>query len=138
MQDYKSSASTSLVSRNVKIEGEIRGDENLHIDGRIKGSIKIDGNILIGNSAIVEADIEAAAVIIQGKVTGNVLAHQQLEIQPSGQLIGDCKAQSVVFNEGAVFEGRFHMLKPSKAAGKPEASPFVTTKLAAVKENQKQ
>ena len=137
MQKYKSSASTSLVSQNVKIEGEVRGDENLHIDGRIKGSIKIDGDILIGSSGVVEADIEAAEVVIQGKVTGNVLARQQLEIQPSGQLIGDCKAQSVVFNEGAVFEGRFHMLKSSKAAGNPEASPFETTKFAAEKENPK-
>ncbi|UCE56439.1 MAG: polymer-forming cytoskeletal protein [Desulfobacterales bacterium] len=137
MQKDNSSASTSLLSRNVKIEGEVRGEENLHIDGQIKGSIKLDGNILVGDSGVVEADIEAANVVIQGKVTGNVLARQQLEIQPSGQLIGDCKAQSVEINEGAVFEGRFHMLKSSKVPSKPEASPFAPTKLAAAKENQK-
>jgi len=113
------SDSTSLLSRNVKIEGEIRGDENLHIDGRIKGAIKLNGDILIGNAGIVEAEIEAENVVIQGQVTGNVMARQQLEIQPSGKLIGDCTARSIDIKEGAVFEGRSNMIRSSAAPSQP-------------------
>lgn len=115
MQKDKTTASTSLLSTNVKIEGEVQGEENLHIDGQIKGSIKLNGNIVIGSRGVVEADIEANNVIIQGQLTGNVLARQQLEIQPSGKLIGDCTARSIDIKEGAIFEGRSHMTKSSGA-----------------------
>ena len=119
MPKDQTSASTSLLSRNIKIEGEIRGEENLHIDGRIKGAVKLNGDILIGNAGIVEAEIEAENVVIQGQVTGNVTARQQLEIQPSGKLIGDCTARSIDIKEGAVFEGRSNMIRSSVAPSKP-------------------
>ena len=119
MPQNKPSGSTSLLSRNVKIEGEIRGEENLHIDGRIKGAVRINGDILIGNAGIVEAEIEAENVVIQGQVTGNVTARRQLEIWPSGKLMGDCTARSIDIKEGAVFEGRSNMLKSPATPPKP-------------------
>ena len=119
MPKDKPSGSTSLLSRNVKVEGEIRGQENLHIDGRIKGAVRLNGDILIGNAGVVEAEIEAENVVIQGQVTGNVTARQQLEIQPSGKLIGDCTARSIDIKEGAVFEGRSNMIKSSPAPSQP-------------------
>ncbi len=119
MQKERTSDSTSLLSRNLKIEGEIRGTENLHIDGRIKGAIKLNGDILIGTSGVVEAEVEANNVVIQGKVTGNVMAKEQLEIQPSGNLIGDCTARSIDIKEGAVFEGRSNMIKPPQTPIQP-------------------
>lgn len=103
--------STSLLSKNVKIDGDILGPENLHIEGYIKGSVKLSGDIFIGNTGIVEADLEAKNIVIQGEVAGNITAHKQLEIHPSGKLIGDCTAASIDIKEGAIFEGRSNMLK---------------------------
>ena len=111
MQKDKTADSTSLLSKNVKIEGEIQGPENLHVEGYIKGAVNLSGDIFIGNTGIVEAEVEARNIIIQGEVTGNVLARQQLEIHPSGKLIGDCSAASIDIKEGAVFEGRSNMIK---------------------------
>ncbi|MGD2098524.1 MAG: polymer-forming cytoskeletal protein [Desulfobacterales bacterium] len=131
MQNAKTADSTSLVSKNVRIEGEIKGPENLHVEGYIKGAVALSGDIFIGNTGIVEADLEAKNVIIQGEVTGNVTAHQQLEIHPSGKLIGDCTATSIDIKEGAVFEGRSMMMKSARATtGQPsvpastQAHPF--------------
>ena len=103
--------STSLLSKKVKIDGDILGPENLHVEGYIKGSVKLSGDIFIGNTGIVEADLEAKNIVIQGEVAGNVTAHKQLEIHPSGKLIGDCTAASIDIKEGAIFEGRSNMLK---------------------------
>ncbi len=111
MQNKKTTDSTSLVSKNVRIEGEVQGPENLHVEGYIKGAIVLSGDIFVGNTGIVEADLEAKNIIIQGEVTGNVKAHQQLEIHPSGKLIGDCMASSIDIKEGAVFEGRSKMMR---------------------------
>ena len=121
MEKDKVADSTSLLSKNVKIEGEIQGPENLHVEGYIKGSIKLSGDVFIGNTGIVEADVEAKNIVIQGEVTGNVLAHQQLEIHPTGKLIGNCCAASIDIKEGAIFEGRSNMIKSlrSSAASGP-------------------
>ena len=120
MQKAKTADSTSLVSKDVRIEGEIEGPENLHVEGHIKGAISISGDVFVDNTGIVEADLEAKNIVIQGEVTGNVTAHQQLEIHPSGKLIGDCTATSIDIKEGAVFEGRSMMMKSARAVtGRP-------------------
>lgn len=117
--------STSLLSKNVKIEGEIQGPENLHVEGYIKGIIKLSGDVFVGNTGIVEADVEAKNIVIQGEVKGNIVAHQQLEIHPTGKLIGDCSAASIDIKEGAVFEGRSNMIKSRVASAAPGASATI-------------
>ena len=111
MERGKAAGSTSLFSKKVSIIGDIQGNEDLHVEGRFKGSIKITGNIFVGPTGLVEADVEANNITILGKIHGNVLARQQLEIQSAGELIGDCSAQSIDIKEGAVFEGRSNMLR---------------------------
>jgi cytoskeletal protein CcmA (bactofilin family) len=134
MQKDKTADSTSLLSKNVRIEGEIQGPENLHVEGYIKGAIVLSGDIFIGNTGIVEADVEAKNIVIQGEVSGNVRAHQQLEIHPAGKLIGDCSAGSIDIKEGAVFEGRSNMIKsPGASAGHSPAQTGITAA-----QNQKQ
>ena len=119
--------STSLLSKNVKIDGDILGPENLHVEGYIKGSIKLSGDIFVGNTGIVEADLEAKNIVIQGEVAGNVTAHKQLEIHPSGKLIGDCTVASIDIKEGAIFEGRSIMIKSAGSS----AGSSMTTKVSA-------
>jgi cytoskeletal protein CcmA (bactofilin family) len=110
-KDNTADSAPSLLSKNVKIDGEIQGPENLHVEGYIKGTIKLSGDIFVGNTGIVEADMEAKNIVIKGEVAGNVLAHKQLEIHPTGKLIGDCTSASIDIKEGAVFEGRSNMIR---------------------------
>jgi cytoskeletal protein CcmA (bactofilin family) len=105
-----SSATTSLVSRPVIVEGEISGEENLHVDGRVKGIIRLSGDLFVGAGGVVEAEIDARRIVIQGAVTGKVLARGQLEIQPSGRFNGEATAASYEIRQGAVFEGVSRML----------------------------
>ena len=114
------SGTTSLVSRPVVVEGEISGEENLHVDGRVKGIIRLAGDLFVGASGVVEAEIDARNVVIQGAVTGKVLARRQLEVQPSGRFNGEATAASYEIRQGAVFEGISRMLgsksPPEKSA----------------------
>jgi cytoskeletal protein CcmA (bactofilin family) len=122
MEKAKSTGSTSFLSKKVKIDGDIQGDENLHVEGHFKGSIKISGNIFIGQTGVVEAEVEADNVTIQGQIKGNVLARRQLEIQSDGQLTGDCTAASIDIKEGALFQGRSNMLRSSVSASPPKSA----------------
>jgi cytoskeletal protein CcmA (bactofilin family) len=121
MDKGKATGTTSLLSKEVKIEGDIQGNEDLQVDGQLKGSVKIAGNIFVGPTGLVEADVEADNVVIQGQITGNVLARKQLQIQSSGKLMGDCMAQTIDIKEGALFEGRSKMIRSSAppAGAKP-------------------
>ena len=111
MDKGSANGTTSLLSKGVILEGDIQGSENLQVDGKLKGSIKLAGDIYIGATGIVEADIEADNVVVQGKLSGNVMARKQLQIQSSGKLVGDCASQSIDIKEGALFEGRSKMVR---------------------------
>ncbi len=111
MDKGNTSATTSLLSKEVKIEGDIQGSENLQVDGKFKGVIKLAGDIVIGQTGIVDADVEADNIVIQGQLNGNAKAHKQLQIRSSGKLVGDCTAQSIDIKEGALFEGRSKMMR---------------------------
>ena len=111
MDKGTATGTTSLLSKEVKIEGDIQGNENLQIEGKLIGSIKLVGDIYVGPTGIVEANVEADNVVILGQVSGNVTARKQLQIQSSGQLLGDCTAPSIDIREGALFEGRSKMNK---------------------------
>ena len=117
----KTAGKISLLSKKVKFEGDIQGDEDLRVEGHFKGTIKVDGDFFVGQSGVVEAEVEADNIVIQGQITGNVLARNQLEIQSSGQLLGDCKAKSIDIREGAIFEGRSNMLKSAPPPPGPGA-----------------
>lgn len=114
MEIVTSGASMSLVSENISIEGELVGEENILINGRVTGAIKLKGDLVVGQSGVVEADVEADTVVIQGTVKGNVTARNHLEIQATGKMIGDITARSIDIKEGSAFEGRSRMLKSSR------------------------
>ena len=59
MEKSKAAGSTSLLSKKVNIVGDIEGNEDLHVEGRFKGSIKITGNIFVGPTGVVNANVEA-------------------------------------------------------------------------------
>lgn len=111
MQNLSTADSTSLVSRNARIEGDIRGNENIIVEGFIKGTMQLDGDVYVGITGIVEADIEAINVFIEGQVTGNIKARDRLEIQSSGKMTGDISARSIDIKDGSAFEGRSRMIK---------------------------
>jgi cytoskeletal protein CcmA (bactofilin family) len=116
MDKGKTTGTTSLLSKEIKIEGDIQGNEDFQVDGELKGSINLAGSIYVGPTGIVEADVEADNVVIQGQITGNVMARKQLQIQATGKLLGDCTATSIDIKEGALFEGRSKMIRSSAAS----------------------
>ena len=101
----------SVISRDICIEGELEGSENLTIEGRVKGRIQSQGDIVISATGNVEAAVMARNITIQGRVNGNIEAREAVEIQQQGTLIGDCRARSIQIREGARFEGRSEILK---------------------------
>lgn len=91
------------------ILGDIHIKGSLRIEGKVKGSIKAEGDLYIGKNGQVSEKIVAQKVIVAGKIKGNVIATKRIEILPGGELTGDIQTNSLVINEGAIFLG---MSKP--------------------------
>ncbi|MGD9333246.1 MAG: polymer-forming cytoskeletal protein [Desulfobacterales bacterium] len=100
----------SVIGRDICIEGELEGSENLLIEGRVKGRIQNAGDVTVSAGSHVEARIVARNITIQGRVNGNIEAREAVEIRETGILIGDCRARSIQIREGARFEGRSEIL----------------------------
>jgi cytoskeletal protein CcmA (bactofilin family) len=113
---------TTLLGRGATFEGKLTFDGTVRIDGRFKGEVFSDDTLVIGEGAIVEAEIEIGEVIVQGTVVGNIKAARSIEIHAPGRVKGDLTTPSLQIDKGVVFEGRSFM---EAAAGglKPPAPP---------------
>ncbi len=118
---------TTLLGRGASFEGKLTFDGTVRIDGRFKGEVFSDDTLVIGEGAIVEAEIEIGDVIIQGTVVGNVKAKRSIEIHAPGRVKGDLHTPVLQIDKGVIFEGRSFMeaanggLKPPPA--KPQTAP---------------
>jgi cytoskeletal protein CcmA (bactofilin family) len=98
--------SVAHLSAGLRVKGEISGNEDLHVDGTIEGSIQLEGRKLtVGTGAKVTADIVAGEVVVYGSVKGNLRARERIEIKNGGSMIGDLTTARITVEEGAHFKG---------------------------------
>jgi cytoskeletal protein CcmA (bactofilin family) len=95
------------IGKSVVIRGEVKGSEDLFVDGRIEGTISLsDSRLTIGPNAVLAADLTARDVLVLGQVQGNVIATGRVELRAGCQLIGDVRALRLAIEDNAVFRGK--------------------------------
>jgi cytoskeletal protein CcmA (bactofilin family) len=99
----------TVIGGSIVIDGEISGDEDLVIQGTVKGTIHLKENLFVENGGVVEADIQTQTVTISGQVTGNIHASDKVEIRADGKMVGDIKAPRILIADGATFKGNVDM-----------------------------
>jgi cytoskeletal protein CcmA (bactofilin family) len=99
----------TVIGSSIVIDGEISGEEDLVIQGTVKGRIVLKENIYVEQSGTVEADIETSNIEVSGQVTGNIVASDKVEIAAGGRAIGDIKAPRILIADGAIFKGNVDM-----------------------------
>jgi cytoskeletal protein CcmA (bactofilin family) len=99
----------AYLDKGSKINGKISFEAPARIDGEVDGEISAKDSIAIGESAVVTAQIKASSVMVAGKVSGDIVATQRIEIRPSAKVIGNLTAPVLVVHEGALFEGHCSM-----------------------------
>jgi cytoskeletal protein CcmA (bactofilin family) len=116
--DTPKTAEFAHLGRSVVIKGELSGSEDLYVDGQVEGSIELHGNsLIIGPSGQVRANVNAKAVIVQGKLEGNIHASERAELRKSAVAVGDIITQRVAIEDGAYFKGKVDI---QKDGAKPE------------------
>jgi cytoskeletal protein CcmA (bactofilin family) len=105
-------AKKTVVGENISIEGNIRGDEDLVIEGSIKGNIEMGKhNFTVGPKGRVEGEINAQGVRISGQMIGNIKTQGTVEITKEADFRGDIKAKSISVETGAYFNGSIELDK---------------------------
>lgn len=105
----------------MRVVGDVTGDEDVVVNGRVEGKIRIDRKVVVSAGAEVEGDIQAKSVVVGGRVHGQVMASERAELLPSGRVQGNVHAPRIVMAEGAQIQGRVVM--PTDAAMRPLSSP---------------
>jgi cytoskeletal protein CcmA (bactofilin family) len=112
---------TATVGPSIFIKGDLSGDEDLVIEGRVEGKIDLkQHNVTIGKNGRVRADVFGNTVVVEGEVDGNLFAQQQAILRQSGAVRGNITAPRVMLEDGSRFRGSIDMeSKESKDAAKP-------------------
>ena len=103
---------------------------NLRISGRFEGTLTTKGSLMIGEHAVVNADIVGESIVVAGRVNGNVHALKELKLISPGYVMGDIRTPLLSVAEGAVLEGNCKMLSKGKADTGSRQSTMTTDELA--------
>ena len=99
----------AILDKGAQFEGKLTFEGTVRIGGKFKGEIFTNDVLVISETAEVEAQIEAAVVIISGKVTGDIFARERVVMHPPAVLKGAVTTPSLRIDEGVVFEGATYM-----------------------------
>ncbi len=125
----------AVIGSGIKINGDITGNEDLVIKGKVEGKVNLPANeVEVENSAVVTADISAQVIKVSGTVQGNLIGKEKVVILKAGNVKGNITAPRVTLEDGAKFKGSIDMDPNDSTAELPlKASPQTSQKPEKVK-----
>ena len=97
------------LGKGSRVEGKLTFEGSVKIDGHIEGEIQAQNSVIVGEAAVINAQINAETIVVKGKVTGDITARKQVELRSPAKLTGNITTPSLVIHEGVVFEGHCSM-----------------------------
>lgn len=103
-------SSPGLIGAAIRIRGQLRGAEDLVIEGQVEGTIALtDNHLILERSAVIHANVDVKNITVKGEMYGNTVALERVEISDDARVQGDIKAPRLVVREGANFNGAVDM-----------------------------
>ncbi len=99
----------TLISAGTTLKGDINSSNDLRIDGTVVGNIRTTSKIIIGNSGVIDGDIECNQADITGKVNGNIKVKDLLQLKGECNITGNVQAGKLQVEPTATFNGQCHM-----------------------------
>jgi cytoskeletal protein CcmA (bactofilin family) len=114
----------AYLGKGSRVTGKLSFEGTVHVDGQVEGEVSAQDTLIVGETAIVNAQISGSTVIITGKVTGDITARQRVEIRAPGKLFGNVTTPSLIIQEGVIFEGHCSMGGGEAAKPDRKVTPF--------------
>jgi cytoskeletal protein CcmA (bactofilin family) len=120
----------TVIGPDTRISGEVRGDEDLIVRGRIDGRVQLTQNLTVEKGATVQADVDVRQIVVSGTVVGAIVASESVRLMSTARVVGDLASPRVMMEAGAAYRGRVDMgdiaaaraAVSSRAAQRPAAS----------------
>jgi cytoskeletal protein CcmA (bactofilin family) len=121
---------TSWLSPTMRVKGEISGNEDLLVDGKVEGPISVgEHRLTVGHNGQVTGGLAAREIIIYGKVDGNLsVVSESIEIKKDASMIGDVTTRRIVIEDGAGFKGSIEIEESSKQGDSNLDNPIARTR----------
>jgi len=113
-------SSKNVLNSDVEIKGTLKFSGELTFDGKLDGDINSEGSLNLGDNAVVKGNLNVHNVVVRGKINGNIVAKEKIEIKSKAELFGDVRTPKLVIEEGVTFVGKSEV-NPNKVA--PTAPP---------------
>ena len=114
--------SLACLGSTFTIKGEISGDEDLLIDGKVEGPVSLRNHRLtVGRGAQLSSEINAREVVVYGKAVGNIRVRDRIEIKKDGEVIGDITTARLSVEDGAYFKGSIEIERSKSSAREEQA-----------------
>ena len=104
----------TLVGKGSNFNGSLKVEGGIRIDGQVEGQIETNGTLVIGKEGLLKAEIRAKDAIIGGKVIGNIVASNKIELQSGAHYSGDIKCRGLIIDSDVFFDGTSKMLGQSE------------------------
>jgi cytoskeletal protein CcmA (bactofilin family) len=105
----RTSGELSLFAVGSLVEGKIRTEGGIRVDGKVVGEIVAKSNAAVGPEGVIEGSLSAKTITVAGKVQGNLTAIEKLTLEAKSIVSGDIRAARLVVDEGAMFDGKCAM-----------------------------
>jgi cytoskeletal protein CcmA (bactofilin family) len=110
--------SPSYLSSGLQIHGEISGNEDLHIDGNVEGSISVGGfRLTVGRGARVKGEAVARELVVYGNVKGDLRGRDLVEVKNDGAVEGDIVTSRIMIEDGAFLKGNIEIDRTNSKVG---------------------
>ena len=110
----------TIIGAGTLFVGEIHIKGTLRIDGRVEGKVISSGDVVVGETGALEAEVRGRSIKLAGTLKGNAFASGTLELASTGKLYGDIEVGKVVISDGAVFQGQCKMHNPEVNVNKKD------------------
>ncbi|MBL7939694.1 MAG: polymer-forming cytoskeletal protein [Flavobacteriales bacterium] len=97
------------IMEGTSIEGEIKSDSNIRVDGRVKGTVNARGRVIVGQTGVIEGEVVCQSSDIEGTVIGKINCQDLLSLKATAKLQGDINTKKLAIEPGAVFTGNCSM-----------------------------
>ena len=102
----------ALITSSLLIKGEIRGAEDLYVDGEVRGTIHLTGGrVTVGPHGQILADVDAREIVVRGKVKGALHGRERVEVGRTGETRGDIVTLRIAIEEGALIHSKVEVLR---------------------------
>jgi cytoskeletal protein CcmA (bactofilin family) len=123
MDDFdKSGDLNTIIGKGSVVEGTVKVQSSLRVDGRIKGQVSTTDSLVIGKEGEIEGEVRVKHAIVGGRIKGKIFASGKVVLESKSAFHGELKTSKLVIEEGAIFEGVCSMTDDGKMLALPEGA----------------